>query len=73
MAARPRTSAKLPLENYKRGTFRILIATDVAGRGLDIPDVAHVVNFDMPLKIENYSHSIGRTVGRARTASRPPY
>ena len=52
------------LENYKRGTFRILIATDVAGRGLDIPDVAHVVNFDMPLKIENYSHRIGRT-GRA--------
>jgi ATP-dependent RNA helicase DDX23/PRP28 len=52
------------LENYKRGTFRILIATDVAGRGLDIPDVAHVVNYDMPLKIENYSHRIGRT-GRA--------
>ena len=52
------------LENYKRGVFRILIATDVAGRGLDIPDVAHVVNFDMPLKIENYSHRIGRT-GRA--------
>ncbi|CAH0366449.1 unnamed protein product [Pelagomonas calceolata] len=52
------------LENYKRGTFRIFIATDVAGRGLDIPDVAHVVNYDMPLKIENYSHRIGRT-GRA--------
>ena len=52
------------LNNYKNGVFRILIATDVAGRGLDIPDVAHVINFDMPLKIENYSHRIGRT-GRA--------
>ena len=62
-------SREAALENYKRGTFRILIATDVAGRGLDIPDVAHVVNIDMPLKIENYSHRIGRTDGRAKTAS----
>ena len=46
---------------FKSGSFSILIATDVAGRGLDIPNVAHVINFDMPLKIENYSHRIGRT------------
>ena len=42
----------------------MLIATDVAGRGLDIPNVAHVINYDMPLKIDNYCHRIGRT-GRA--------
>ena len=52
------------LAAYKAGSVTVLVATDVAGRGLDIPDVAHVVNYDMPLKIENYSHRIGRT-GRA--------
>ena len=42
----------------------MLVATDVAGRGLDIPDVTAVINFDMSKKIENYCHRIGRT-GRA--------
>jgi ATP-dependent RNA helicase DDX23/PRP28 len=41
--------------------LQILVATDVAGRGLDIADVTHVINFDMPNKIENYCHRIGRT------------
>jgi ATP-dependent RNA helicase DDX23/PRP28 len=47
-----------------------LVATDVAGRGLDIPDVTHVVNYDMPNKIENYCHRIGRTAraGKSGTA-----
>ena len=40
------------------------MATDVAGRGLDIPDVTYVINYDMPNKIDNYCHRIGRT-GRA--------
>lgn len=52
------------LEMFRRGEYRILLATDVAGRGLDIPDVSHVFNFDCPAKIENYCHRIGRT-GRA--------
>ncbi|KAJ1460165.1 P-loop containing nucleoside triphosphate hydrolase protein [Pelagophyceae sp. CCMP2097] len=52
------------LQMYKDGVITVLVATDVAGRGLDIPDVAMVINFDMPLKIENYCHRIGRT-GRA--------
>jgi ATP-dependent RNA helicase DDX23/PRP28 len=46
------------------GTYNCLIATDVAGRGIDVPDVALVVNYDMPGSIENYTHRIGRT-GRA--------
>jgi len=52
------------LADFKAGVYSILIATDVAGRGLDIPDVAHVVNYDMPPDIARYTHRIGRT-GRA--------
>jgi len=52
------------LEAFRNAEFQVLVATDVAARGLDIPDVSHVVNHDMPGKIENYCHRIGRT-GRA--------
>lgn len=52
------------LERFKRGDSRILITTDVASRGLDIPDVSHVVNFEVPEIAEDYIHRIGRT-GRA--------
>lgn len=52
------------LEAFRNGVFTVLVATDVAARGLDIPDVSHVINYDMPAKIENYCHRIGRT-GRA--------
>lgn len=52
------------LESFRNGEFQVLVATDVAARGLDIPDVTHVINYDMPNKIENYCHRIGRT-GRA--------
>jgi ATP-dependent RNA helicase DDX23/PRP28 len=52
------------LEQFRKGEIQILVATDVAGRGLDIPDVSHVFNMDCPSKIENYCHRIGRT-GRA--------
>jgi len=52
------------LEKFRNGTFRILIATDVASRGLDIADISHVINFDVPDVPEDYIHRIGRT-GRA--------
>ena len=52
------------LEAFKRGDVEILVATDVAGRGLDIPGVMHVINYDMPSDIDRYCHRIGRT-GRA--------
>jgi len=52
------------LENFTSGTSKILIASDVAARGLDIPNVSHVFNFDIPLSQDDYIHRIGRT-GRA--------
>lgn len=52
------------MRSFKSGHTPILVATDVAARGLDIPHVAHVVNFDLPNDIDDYVHRIGRT-GRA--------
>lgn len=52
------------LDKFKRSEIQILLATDVASRGLDIPNVSHVVNFDLPESYEAYIHRIGRT-GRA--------
>jgi superfamily II DNA/RNA helicase len=52
------------LEKFKRDEVYILVATDVASRGLDIPDVTHVINFDLPESRDAYIHRIGRT-GRA--------
>lgn len=52
------------LESFKKDSITILIATDVAARGLDIPDVSHVINYDIPQNYETYIHRIGRT-GRA--------
>ncbi|XP_030458423.1 DEAD-box ATP-dependent RNA helicase 37-like [Syzygium oleosum] len=52
------------LRSFKSGRTPILVATDVAARGLDIPHVAHVINFDLPNDIDDYVHRIGRT-GRA--------
>lgn len=55
------------LRQFKNGDVNILVATDVAARGLDIPDVTHVINFDPPKVYEDYVHRIGRT-GRAGKA-----
>ena len=52
------------LDSFKQDKINILIATDVAARGLDIPDVTHVINFDVPQTYDTYVHRIGRT-GRA--------
>lgn len=52
------------LENFKRNEIQILLATDVASRGLDIPNVTHVINYELPQTFDDYIHRIGRT-GRA--------
>ena len=49
------------LENFKRGVSRVLVATDIASRGIDVNGITHVVNFDLPDVPENYVHRIGRT------------
>ena len=58
------------LESFREGDLRILVASDVAARGLDIPSVSHVFNFDVPIQAEDYVHRIGRTgrAGREGTA-----
>ncbi|MFE8595952.1 DEAD/DEAH box helicase [Archangium violaceum] len=60
------------LEGFRRGQYRCLVATDIASRGLDVEDVGHVINFDLPHSPEDYVHRIGRTAragasGRAST------
>ncbi|RXN01432.1 putative ATP-dependent RNA helicase DDX43 [Acipenser ruthenus] len=52
------------LDDFKKGKVRILIATDLASRGLDVHDISHVFNYDFPRNIEEYVHRVGRT-GRA--------
>jgi len=52
------------IKDFKSGTNYILVATDVASRGLDVKDVQVVINYDLPQQIEDYVHRIGRT-GRA--------
>ena len=49
------------LDEFKSGSAKYLIASDVAARGLDIPNVSHVFNFDVPTHAEDYVHRIGRT------------
>ena len=52
------------LDGFRNGNIALLVASDVAARGLDIPDVSHIFNFDVPIHAEDYVHRIGRT-GRA--------
>ena len=60
----PQDKRNAALARFKSGEVPILLATDVAARGIDVPNVSHVINFDMPRKADVYVHRIGRT-GRA--------
>ncbi len=57
----PQKQRERLLENFKEGKISVLVATDVAARGLHIPDVSHVINFDLPQDAEDYVHRVGRT------------
>ncbi|MBI5576229.1 MAG: DEAD/DEAH box helicase [Deltaproteobacteria bacterium] len=61
---RSQSARERALAKFKSGATRVLVATDVAARGLDIAELSHVFNFDLPAEPENYVHRIGRT-GRA--------
>ena len=52
------------LRSFKNGRFSVLVATDVAARGIDVNGITHVINYDLPMEAENYVHRVGRT-GRA--------
>ncbi|TAK05012.1 DEAD/DEAH box helicase [Patescibacteria group bacterium] len=55
------------LEGFKTGKHRVLVATDIAARGIDVANIAHIVNFDLPSVAEDYVHRIGRTARAAAT------
>jgi superfamily II DNA/RNA helicase len=57
------------LEQFRKGEVTLLVASDVAARGLDIPDVSHVYNFDVPVHPDDYVHRIGRTGRAGRTGT----
>jgi ATP-dependent RNA helicase RhlE len=66
----------MALEGFKDGTYRVLVATDIAARGIDVAEIGHVVNFDLPHVAEDYVHRVGRTAraeasGRASAFSSP--
>ncbi|HXD05398.1 MAG TPA: DEAD/DEAH box helicase [Burkholderiaceae bacterium] len=68
--AMPQSVRNRRLQHVRDGHVRVLVATDVAARGLDVPTISHVINFGLPMKAEDYVHRIGRTgrAGRAGTA-----
>src|SRR6267378_2019755 len=75
-ADRSMSQRREALDGFRNGRYRVLIATDIAARGIDVPEIAHVVNFDMPHTAEDYIHRIGRTAraeasGRATSFASP--
>lgn len=66
----PQDKRNAALARFKSGEVKVLVATDVAARGIDVPDVSHVINYDMPRKADVYVHRIGRTAraGKKGTA-----
>jgi ATP-dependent RNA helicase RhlE len=75
-ADRSQGQRRAALDGFKEGTHRVLVATDIAARGIDVAEIGHVVNFDLPHVPEDYVHRIGRTArmaasGRASTFAAP--
>src|SRR5437764_2425483 len=68
-ADRSQGQRRQAMEGFREGKYRVLVATDIAARGIDVADIGHVVNFDLPHVPEDYVHRIGRTA-RAEAAGR---
>lgn len=66
----PQHKRQAAIDGFRDGSFKILVATDIAARGIDVLDISHVVNYDMPDSTDAYTHRIGRTgrVGKAGDA-----
>jgi len=60
-ANRSQNQRQQALEGFKTGKYRVLVATDIAARGIDVAEIGHVVNFDLPHVPEDYVHRVGRT------------
>jgi ATP-dependent RNA helicase RhlE len=60
-ADRTQSQRQQTMKAFREGTYRCLVATDIAARGLDVEDVGHVINYDLPHAPEDYVHRIGRT------------
>ena len=58
------SSRQAALDGFREGKHRVLVATDVAARGIDVEDISHVINYDLPDNLDDYIHRVGRT-GRA--------
>ncbi|HXQ24532.1 MAG TPA: DEAD/DEAH box helicase [Candidatus Acidoferrales bacterium] len=58
---RSQSQRREALEGFRRGRYRILIATDIAARGIDVPGIHRVINYDLPQTVEDYVHRVGRT------------
>ena len=58
---------KAAMEGFRSGHFHVLVATDLAARGIDVSSISHVVNFDIPRTVDDYTHRIGRTGRAAKT------
>ncbi|MBP7828729.1 MAG: DEAD/DEAH box helicase [Kiritimatiellae bacterium] len=64
MSQRQRQQA---MDGFRSGRFQVLVATDLAARGLDVSSISHVINYDMPKTVDDYTHRIGRTGRAAKT------
>jgi len=64
-ADRSQGQRRMALDGFKDGTYRVLVATDIAARGLDVEEIGHVVNFDLPHVAADYIHRVGRTARAA--------
>jgi superfamily II DNA/RNA helicase len=62
----PQTARDRVVRHLRQGRIGVLVATDVAARGIDVPTISHVINFDLPMKPEDYVHRIGRTARAGR-------
>ncbi len=75
-ADRSQGQRRMALDGFKEGAYRVLVATDIAARGIDVAEIGHVVNFDLPHVPEDYVHRVGRTAraaasGRASSFASP--
>jgi ATP-dependent RNA helicase RhlE len=73
---RSQSQRRHSLDGFKKGDYRVLVATDVAARGIDVEEIGHVINFDLPGEAQDYVHRIGRTArnaasGRATSFAEP--